>query len=49
MLFNRLIAEFFESSKTDGVIQLMFAHIITHVENSQLPVSGFMLDEVMNL
>ena len=49
MPFNILITEFFEGSDIDGLIQRMFTHIKTQVENSRMSESGFMLDQIMYL
>ena len=49
MPFNSLMTEFFEGSNTAEVIQRMFEHIKTQVENPQMPESGFTLDQIMHL
>ena len=49
MPFNSFMTEFFEGSDTDGLIQRMFAHIKTEVENPRMPESGFTLDQIMHL
>ena len=49
MPFNSLMAEFFEGSDINDLIQLMFAHIKTQVENPRMPESGFTLDQIMHL
>ena len=38
MPFNSLTTEFFQGSDIDGLIQRMFAHIKTQIENLQMPV-----------
>ena len=47
ILFNSLITEFFEGSNMEELIQRMFAHVNTQVENLQIPESGFTLDNIM--
>ena len=49
MPFNSLMTEVFEGSDIDGLIQRMFAHINTQVENPRMPESGFTLDQIMHL
>ena len=49
MAFNCLMTEFFEGSNTDELIQRIFAHIKTQVENPRMPESGFTLDQIMHL
>ena len=49
MPFNSLMAEIFEGSYIDGLIQRMFAHIKTQVENPRIPESGHTLDQIMHL
>ena len=43
------MTEFFEASGINDLIQRMFEHIKTQVENPQIPESGFSLDKIMNL
>ena len=49
MLFNSLMAEFFEGSDINDLIQGMLAHIKTQAENPRMPESGFSLDKIMHL
>ena len=49
MLFNSLMMDFSEGSNSKKLMQCMFAHIKTQVENPQMPESGFMLDQIMHL
>ena len=48
MLFNSMTTKLFEGSNTDKLIQCMFAHIKTRVENPLMPESGFTLDQIMH-
>ena len=41
--------EFFEGSDINDLIQCMFVHIKTQVENPGMPESGFTLDQIMHL
>ena len=45
MPFNGLMAEFFESSDINDLIQRMFAYIKKQTENSKFPESGFSIDK----
>ena len=47
--FNRLMTEFFEGNNTEELMQCMFVHIKTQVENPRKPESGFTLDQIMHL
>ena len=49
MPFDTLMAELFEGSNTKELIQCMFTHIKTQIENAQMPESGFTLDQIMFL
>ena len=49
MPFNNLMIKIFEVSDIDGLIQRMFAHIKTQVENPRMPESGCTLDQIMHL
>ena len=49
MPFNSLMTEFFEGSDINDLIQRMFAHIKTQVENPQIPESSFTLDQIIHL
>ena len=49
MPFNSLIAELFEGSDINDLIQRMLAHIKKQVENPQMPKSGFTLHKTMHL
>ena len=49
MPFNSLMTEFFESSDINDLIQRMFAHVKTQVEDPRMPESGFSLDKIMHL
>ena len=49
MLFDSLMTEFFEGSNTAVLIQRMFEHVKTQVENPWMPEIGFMLDQIMHL
>ena len=49
MPFNSLMAEFFEGSNINDLMQGMLAHIKTQVENHGMPESGFSLDKIMYL
>ena len=49
MPFNCLMAEFFEGSVIEELIQHMFAHIKTQVESLRRPESGYTLDQIMHL
>ena len=48
-LFNSLMTEFFKSSNIKELMQRMFAHIMMQMENSCIPESDFMLDQIMHL
>ena len=41
--------EFFEGSDMNDLIQVMLAHMKTHIENPQMPESDFSLDKIMHL
>ena len=43
------MTEFFEGSDIGGLIQRMFEHIKTQVENPRMPENGFSLDQIMQL
>ena len=43
------MTEFFEISDINDLIQRMFAHIKTQVENPKMPESGFSIDKIMDL
>ena len=47
--FNSKITEFFQASDFNELIDAMFSHIKTQVENPALPASGFSLDQVLHL
>ena len=49
MPFNSLMAEFFQASDINYLIQRMFAHIKTQVENPKIPESCFSIDKIMYL
>ena len=49
MPFNSLMTEFFEGSDINDLIQRMFAHVKTQVEDPRMPESGFSLDKIMHL
>ena len=49
MLFNSLMAEFFEGSDINDLRERMLAYIATEVENPEFPESGFSLDKIMRL
>ena len=49
MPFNSLMTEFLEGSDINDLIQRMFAHIKTQVENPRMPESGFTPDQIMHL
>ena len=49
MLFNSLMAEFFGDSNSDELMQRMFVHIKTEIQNPRMPESGFTLDQIMHL
>ena len=44
MSFNSLTAEFFEESDLEKLIQNMFAHMKTQVENSRISDKCFTID-----
>ena len=48
MSFNSLTAEFFEESDLEKLIQNMFAHMKTQVENSRISDKCFTIDLSMN-
>ena len=43
------MTEFFEISDINDLIQRMFKHIKTQVENPKMPESGFSIDKIMDL
>lgn len=43
------MTEIFESRDINGLIQDMFAHIKTQVQNPQMPGSGYPLDQIIHL
>ena len=47
--FNSKITEFFQASDFNELIEEMFSHIKTQIENPALPASGFSLDQVLHL
>ena len=47
--FNSKIIEFFKAIDFNELIESMFSHIKTQVENPALPESGFSLDQVLHL
>ena len=49
MPLNSLMAEFFQASDINYLIQRMFAHIKTQVENPKIPESCFSIDKIMYL
>ena len=49
MPFSSFITELFESSYTDELIQRLFVHINTQVENSLKFEFGLKLDQIMHL
>ena len=49
MPFNSLTTKFFVGNKLDKLLQSMFVHIKTQVENSQISESGFTIDQIMHL
>ena len=49
MPFNRLMTKSFECSNMEELIQRMFAHVKTQLENSRNPGCGFTLDKIMLL
>ena len=49
MPFNSLMTEFFEGSHTDELLQHRLAHTEAQLENPQMCLSGFMINEIMHL
>ena len=49
MPFNSLMAEFFETSDINDLIERMLAYIKVQTENPRFPRSGFTLDKIMHL
>ena len=49
MPFNSLIAEFFEGSDINKLIERMLAHIKAQTENPKFGENGFTLDKIMHL
>ena len=49
MVFNSLMTEFFQGNNTDELIQCIFVHIKTQVENPRMPESSFTVDQIMHL
>ena len=49
MPFNSLMTEFFQASDISDLIQRMFVHIKTQVENPKMPESGFSIDKITHL
>ena len=49
MPFNNLMTKFLEGSYNEELIQRMFAHIKTQVENPRMPEGGFTLDQIILL
>ena len=49
MPFNSMMAEFFDASDVNDLIQCMLAYIKTQTENPKFPESGFTLDKIMHL
>ena len=47
--FNSLMPEIFEGGNTEELIQRMFVHIKTQVENPRMSENGFTLDQIMYL
>ena len=48
MLFNSLMTEAFEISYTDELIQRMFAHVKTQVENPRIPENDYTLNKIIH-
>ena len=46
-VFNSKMAEVFQGSNIEELLQNMFAYIKTQIENPKLPKSGFTLDSIM--
>ena len=49
MPFNSLMAEFFEGSDINKLIERMLAHIKAQTENPKFRENGFTLDKIMHL
>ena len=49
MPFNSMMAEFFDASDINDLIQRMLAYIKPQTENPKFPKSGFTLDKIMHL
>ena len=49
MPFNSLMAEFFDATYINDLIERMLAYIEAQTENPEFPQSGFKLDEIMQL
>ena len=49
MPFNSLMAEFFDASDINDLMQRMLAYIKAHTKNTKFPESGFTLDNIMHL
>ena len=47
--FNSLMTEFFEATDINDLIQRIFAHIKTQVENPKIPESGFSIYKIIHL
>ena len=47
--FNSLMTEFFEATDINDLIQRIFAHIKTEVENPKIPESGFSIYKIIHL
>ena len=47
--FNSKMMEIFQGSNIEKILEKMFAHIKTQIENPALPESGFTLDSIMHL
>ena len=48
MPFNSLIAEFFDDSDINDLIERMLAYIKAQTENPKFPESGFTLDKIIH-
>ena len=49
MPFNSLMAEFFDASDIDDLIERMLAYMKAQTENTKFLESGFTLDKIMHL